>query len=167
MSEQALTTEQLRFLAAAAGAAPSLHNSQPWRLRPAPDSLGMRVYTDPSRAVPLTDPDGRALHISVGAALFNLRVAALRLGRDPEVRLLPEDDDPGLAATVRLSRPAPASPPSEGTSSRRSRNAIRAAGRTQTATSPRHSSAISSPRPLTKARPCPCWRRRGSAGSWP
>ncbi|WP_327063608.1 hypothetical protein OG715_01195 [Kitasatospora purpeofusca] len=111
MSEQALTTEQLRFLAAAAGAAPSLHNSQPWRLRPAPDSLGMRVYTDPSRAVPLTDPDGRALHISVGAALFNLRVAALRLGRDPEVRLLPEDDDPGLAATVRLSRPAPASPP--------------------------------------------------------
>ncbi|MFJ4670535.1 Acg family FMN-binding oxidoreductase [Kitasatospora purpeofusca] len=111
MSEQALTTEQLRFLAEAAGAAPSLHNSQPWLLRPAPDSLGMDVYTDPSRAVPLTDPDGRALHISVGAALFNLRVAGLRLGRDPEVRLLPDSTEPGPAATVRLSRPAPASPP--------------------------------------------------------
>ncbi|WP_406209344.1 hypothetical protein OH807_38570 [Kitasatospora sp. NBC_01560] len=111
MTEQSLSLEQLRLLASAAGAAPSLHNSQPWRFTPMPDSLGVQVYTDPDRAVPLTDPDGRALHISVGAALFNLRVAGLRLGRDPEVRLLPERDEPHLAGTVRLSRPAPSSPP--------------------------------------------------------
>ncbi|MEV4611586.1 hypothetical protein AB0K43_03145 [Kitasatospora sp. NPDC049258] len=111
MSEQALTLEQLRFLAAAASAAPSLHNSQPWRFAPMPDSPGIRVYSDPERAVPLTDPDGRALHISVGAALFNLRVAGLRLGRDPEVRLLPDPAEPRLAATVRLVGPAPAAPP--------------------------------------------------------
>lgn len=111
MTEYALTLEQLLFLTSAAGAAPSLHNSQPWRFAPVPDSLGVHVYTDPGRAVPLTDPDGRALHISVGAALFNLRVAGLRLGRDPEVRLLPDAAEPTLAATVRLSRPAPSSPP--------------------------------------------------------
>ncbi|MFI6445701.1 Acg family FMN-binding oxidoreductase [Kitasatospora sp. NPDC050543] len=110
MTEQALTLDQLRLLASAASAAPSLHNSQPWRFAPMPDSLGMQVYTDPERAVPLTDPAGRALHISVGAALFNLRVAALRLGRDPEVRLLPDTAEPNLAAAVRLSRPAPSSP---------------------------------------------------------
>ncbi|MFJ9949754.1 Acg family FMN-binding oxidoreductase [Kitasatospora sp. NPDC091207] len=107
MTEQPLTSEQLRFLAAAAGAAPSLHNSQPWRFRSVPDSLGVRVYADLDRAVPITDPDGRALHISVGAALFNLRVAALRLGRDPEVRLLPDEAEPRLVATVRLARPSP------------------------------------------------------------
>ncbi|GAA2804631.1 hypothetical protein RMN57_00830 [Kitasatospora sp. CM 4170] len=107
MTEQPLAPEQLRFLVAAAGAAPSLHNSQPWRFRPMPDSLGMYVYADLDRAVPITDPDGRALHVSVGAALFNLRVAGLRLGRDPEVRLLPDGAEPHLVATVRLARPSP------------------------------------------------------------
>ncbi|MFJ1704995.1 Acg family FMN-binding oxidoreductase [Kitasatospora sp. NPDC088346] len=111
LTERALTTEQLRFLAAAAGAAPSLHNSQPWRFRPAPDLDGLDVSLDPARAVPLTDPDGRALHISVGAALFNLRVAALRLGREPQVRLLPDPAEPSLVAAVRLSRPAAAATP--------------------------------------------------------
>ncbi|MFC9329255.1 Acg family FMN-binding oxidoreductase [Kitasatospora sp. NPDC057015] len=110
MDEQALTLTQLRFLASAAGTAPSLHNSQPWRFVPVPGSPAVRVYLDRERAVPLTDPDGRALHISVGAALFNLRVAALRLGRDPEVRILPDPAEPDLAAEIALSRPAPSAP---------------------------------------------------------
>ncbi|RAJ46442.1 hypothetical protein K353_00820 [Kitasatospora sp. SolWspMP-SS2h] len=71
---------ELRELVAAAGAAPSLHNTQPWRFRPTADGPGVLVFADPARAVPLADPDGRAMLLSVGAALFNLRVAAARLG---------------------------------------------------------------------------------------
>ncbi|MEV7780964.1 hypothetical protein [Kitasatospora sp. NPDC088351] len=106
MTEPTLTAADLRLLAAAGGAAPSLHNSQPWRFRPTPDGQGLEVRADPGRAVPLADPNGAALHISVGAALFNLRVAAGRLGREPAVRLLPDEDDPQLLAVLDLAGPA-------------------------------------------------------------
>ncbi|WP_457033762.1 Acg family FMN-binding oxidoreductase [Kitasatospora sp. P5_F3] len=105
MTVPTLTPAELHLLVSAAGAAPSLHNSQPWRFRLTPDLDGMEVHADPARAVPLTDPDGRAMHISIGAALFNLRVAAAHLGREPSVRLLP-GGEPHLVATVDLSRPA-------------------------------------------------------------
>ncbi|QKW24609.1 nitroreductase family protein [Kitasatospora sp. NA04385] len=95
---------ELRALVAAAGAAPSLHNTQPWRFRPTADGPGVLVYADPARAVPLADPDGRAMLVSVGAALFNLRVAAARLGLPvEELDLMPEpigDDRP--VAVVRF-----------------------------------------------------------------
>ncbi|MFI9366882.1 Acg family FMN-binding oxidoreductase [Kitasatospora sp. NPDC053057] len=110
MTEPALTLDDLRLLTATAGAAPSLHNSQPWRFRPAPGLRAIRVYGDEQRAVPVTDPFGRALHISVGAAVFNLRVAAGRLGRDAQVRLLPDSADPHLLAEIDLSQPAPRHP---------------------------------------------------------
>ncbi|MEU4114790.1 hypothetical protein AB0F71_09895 [Kitasatospora sp. NPDC028055] len=101
-----LTPAELRLLAAAGGAAPSLHNSQPWRFVPTPDGRGLAVHADPSRAVPLADPVGAALHIAVGAAVFNLRVAAGQLGREAVVRLLPEPAEPGLLALLDLSAPA-------------------------------------------------------------
>ncbi|MGK4580566.1 Acg family FMN-binding oxidoreductase [Kitasatospora sp. HPMI-4] len=44
----------------------------------------------------------------MGAALFNLRVAARRLGRRPMVRLLPDDGDRDLLAVLDLSRAATA-----------------------------------------------------------
>ncbi|MEE1784945.1 nitroreductase family protein [Streptomyces sp. SP17BM10] len=110
MTEPALTLDDLRLLTATAGAAPSIHNSQPWRFRPAPDARAVLVYGDEERAVPVTDPFGRALHISVGAAVFNLRVAAGRLGRDARVRLIPDSADPHLLAEIDLSQPAPRRP---------------------------------------------------------
>lgn len=106
MTQSALTPADLRLLAAAGGAAPSLHNSQPWRFRPAPDGRGVEVYADHGRAVPLADASGAALHIAAGAALFNLRVAAVRLGRAAAVRLLPDPADPQLLAVLDLSGPA-------------------------------------------------------------
>ncbi|MET7298523.1 hypothetical protein [Embleya sp. NPDC005575] len=103
MTNASLSPADLRNLANAGGAAPSLHNSQPWFFRPTIDGRGIAVYADRTRAVPLTDPDGRAMHISVGAAVFNLRVTAAQLGRDPRVTLLPHDADPRPAAVLDLS----------------------------------------------------------------
>ncbi|MFK0193123.1 Acg family FMN-binding oxidoreductase [Kitasatospora sp. NPDC090308] len=104
---------ELRELVAAAGAAPSLHNTQPWRFRPTADGPGVLVFADPARAVPLADPDGRAMLLSVGAALFNLRVAAARLGLPvEELDLIPGPDGPdGPVAVVRFGpRGAPHEP---------------------------------------------------------
>ncbi|MFB7123096.1 Acg family FMN-binding oxidoreductase [Kitasatospora sp. NPDC056273] len=108
---QMLSAADLRLLAAAGGAAPSLHNSQPWRFVPTPDGRGIAVYADTDRSVPLADPAGAAVHIAVGAAVFNLRVAAGRLDREPLVRLLPDVAEPGLLAVLDLSRPAVAEAP--------------------------------------------------------
>jgi nitroreductase len=89
-----------RILLTAATSAPSLHNSQPWSFEI--DDGHLRVYADPSRQLSRSDPAGRSLLISCGAALFNLRVAAEHLGYHPRVRLLPDPEDPTLVATVSL-----------------------------------------------------------------
>ncbi|MDX3714987.1 nitroreductase family protein [Streptomyces europaeiscabiei] len=92
-------------LLTAAAAAPSIHNTQPWRFRLDPDSQVLEVRSAPERTLPLTDPMHRAQYLSVGAAVFNLRLAAVHLGWRPEVRLLPYPNEPGLLAAVRLTGP--------------------------------------------------------------
>ncbi|MFJ3216627.1 Acg family FMN-binding oxidoreductase [Kitasatospora sp. NPDC086801] len=111
MPTLALDATTLEKLVSAAVAAPSIHNSQPWRFRlePATSTLEVRAVRD--RAVPAADPQGRALHISVGAAVLNLRVAARHLGWAPDVRLLPDPAEPDLFAAVRLDTPATAPVP--------------------------------------------------------
>jgi hypothetical protein len=89
-----------RLLLTAATSAPSLHNSQPWSFEI--DDGQVTVYADPSRQLTRSDPAGRSLLISCGAALFNLRVAAEHLGYHPRVRLLPDAADPTLVASVSL-----------------------------------------------------------------
>ncbi|MEY9877566.1 hypothetical protein ABH931_007090 [Streptacidiphilus sp. MAP12-33] len=106
-SSAPLTPEQFGRLAAAGGAAPSLHNSQPWRFRATDDRTGMLVFADRSRAVPATDPTARALHISVGAAVLNIRVAAAALGLSTRLRLLPDVAQPDLVAELRFVPPGP------------------------------------------------------------
>jgi nitroreductase len=85
--------------------APSRHNTQPWRFRFEPASQTIDLYADPARMLPVGDPDGRAVHIACGAALFNLRLAATVAGHLPVVRLLPGAGQPLLLATVRLAGP--------------------------------------------------------------
>jgi hypothetical protein len=86
----------------AAVAAPSIHNTQPWAFRLDPESAAFQVRAVPERGLRYTDPAGRALHLSVGACLFNLRVAITHAGWSPVGRLLPAPDDPGLLAVVRM-----------------------------------------------------------------
>jgi hypothetical protein len=105
MQTREVDATAVQSLLAAAVAAPSIHNTQPWRFGLDPDSPSVEVRAEHGRQLPITDPDLRAQHLSVGAAVFNLRVAAAHLGWEPVVRLLPSADDPDLLATVRLAEP--------------------------------------------------------------
>ncbi|MEU3795230.1 hypothetical protein AB0F07_36475 [Streptomyces fructofermentans] len=92
----------LETLLSAAVAAPSIHNTQPWRFRLDPPTLTLAIRAATHRGLRHTDPTGRALHLSVGCAVLNLRIAVEHFGWTPVTRLLPHPDEPELLATVRL-----------------------------------------------------------------
>jgi len=60
--------------------APSMHNAQPWQFRYVPATGELRLRMDLTRSMPHTDSHHRSMHVSCGAALFNLRVAAAHAG---------------------------------------------------------------------------------------
>ncbi|MGO9279002.1 MAG: Acg family FMN-binding oxidoreductase [Streptosporangiaceae bacterium] len=96
-----LTDNMVRRLIEAAAAAPSIHNTQPWRFRVCGDVIEM--HGDPSRILWVADPLGRALHLSCGAALFNLRLAIRLAGARPLIWPLPDPaGEPTLLASVQL-----------------------------------------------------------------
>jgi nitroreductase len=81
-----------------AALAPSLHNSQPWRFRIL--GAGIDVFADPGRRLDALDPAGRELLISVGAALFTLRLAIRREGWIPDLAVFPDPGASDLVARV-------------------------------------------------------------------
>jgi nitroreductase len=98
----------LAAAARAAGLAPSVHNTQPWRWRVHPDRLDL--YAQRDRQLGIADPDGRLLAISCGTALHHARLALAAEGWQPVVALLPTPDDPDHLAELRLGEHVGASP---------------------------------------------------------
>jgi nitroreductase len=90
----------LRRIVELATRAPSVHNTQPWHWRGGPHVL--ELYADRSRTLPASDPDGRNLVISCGAALHHAQVAAEALGWSATVTRFPDPDEPDLLARLAL-----------------------------------------------------------------
>ncbi len=101
-----LTDEQIQGVVAAAAAAPSLHNSQPWQFEVSGDALAL--YAAPDRALAIADPQARALYLSCGAALYNARVALRHLGAEPRADVLPHPGYPFDVLAVLRAGPGPA-----------------------------------------------------------
>lgn len=101
-----VSSEQLRHVVQAAGLAPSIHNTQPWRFLAQGERL--ELHADGSRQLRVLDPDGRQLHMSCGAALCHARVAARALGLAVHVRLLPDPAQPAHLADLLLTPGQPA-----------------------------------------------------------
>jgi nitroreductase len=95
-----LTDDEVGILLAAAVQAPSIHNTQPWRFEVQGPVID--VLLDEERTLAVADPVGRAARIGIGAAVFNLRVAAGMLGH--ESRGVPNPDPmlPQVAARLFL-----------------------------------------------------------------
>ena len=70
--------EQFAFLLRYVILAPSTHNTQPWKF--AISREGIEIYGDYARRMPVVDPGNREMLMSIGAAVFNLRVAAAHFG---------------------------------------------------------------------------------------
>jgi nitroreductase len=85
--------------------APSVHNTQPWSWRVGPDAV--ELYADRDRHLAATDPDRRDLLVSCGAALHHLRVALAADGFAVDVERLPDPEDRGHLATVRVAAGPP------------------------------------------------------------
>jgi hypothetical protein len=94
----ALSRDSFLAAAEAAGRAPSLHNSQPWRFRLRAGA--MEVLADPGRRLPVADPSGWAVRIACGAAVFNARLVLAVRDTPVEVHLRPDASEPDLLARL-------------------------------------------------------------------
>src|SRR4051812_21288124 len=90
------------------GYAPSIHNTQPWRWRVIGSSLELIAQRD--RQLSVTDPAGRLLTISCGAALHHVRISLAVEGWSAHVERLPETVEPDLLARITLAEHAPSGP---------------------------------------------------------
>jgi nitroreductase len=112
MSTEALTdptdpeiaTHAVAEAVAAAGYAPSILNTQPWRWRITADSLELHLVRG---RIPITDADGRLAILSCGVALHHARVALAAQGWHATVTRMPHYDDPDMLARLHVDRRAP------------------------------------------------------------
>jgi nitroreductase len=93
-----LLRDRLDFVVGAAARAVSVHNTQPWRFRVVDDRL--ELLADRERQLTATDPRGREMLLSCGAALYNARLAIRALGAQPSVALFPVPGEADLLARL-------------------------------------------------------------------
>jgi nitroreductase len=105
-----IATHALAEAAAAAGYAPSILNTQPWRWRLGADTLELRLVR--GRVLPVTDPEGRLATLSCGVALHHARVALAAQGWHATVTRMPPGDDADLLARLHVDSRAPVDPAS-------------------------------------------------------
>ncbi len=94
--------------ATAAGHAPSIHNTQPWRWRLTSNQLDL--FLDHSRGLEVTDPDARLALLSCGAALHHALVSLAAAGWHTIVARMPDAAHPDHLAQLRLNHRIPVSP---------------------------------------------------------
>ena len=107
-SDPHLAAHALVEAATAAGYAPSIHNTQPWRWRLTGETLELRLAS--TRILQVTDADGRLATVSCGVALHHARVALSAHGWHATVTRMPDDTDRELLARLHLDRRAPVDP---------------------------------------------------------
>ncbi|WP_067669910.1 Acg family FMN-binding oxidoreductase [Nocardia miyunensis] len=107
MSHTHPDADTLRSALQLAVRAPSVHNTQPWQWRVGEQTV--HLYADPARRLPHTDPDGRDLLISCGAALHHLCAGVRAFGWTTRVHRLPNPAEPDHLAAVEF-RPEPPTP---------------------------------------------------------
>ncbi|MFG1813555.1 Acg family FMN-binding oxidoreductase [Kribbella sp. NPDC049174] len=95
-----VTEDEVAILLAAAGQAPSMHNAQPWRFEI--NGPVIDVLLDAERALPAADPAGRLTRVGLGAAAFNLRVAAAMLGHETTLAIDPDPAVPDVVVRIFL-----------------------------------------------------------------
>ncbi|GLH99762.1 Acg family FMN-binding oxidoreductase [Phytohabitans aurantiacus] len=86
--------------AQAAGYAPSVHNTQPWRWRAAGEALDLFAVRE--RQLDVADPEGRLLAISCGTAVQHARVALAAEGWTVAVARMPDPADRDHLARITL-----------------------------------------------------------------
>lgn len=102
MSGSTITPAVLASVVELACRAPSVHNSQPWRLTA--EGGVLRLFVEPHRVPHATDHAGREALISCGALLDHLRVSAAAAGWHAEVARFPNPNAPGHLATIEFHR---------------------------------------------------------------
>ena len=102
-------TAALRRAAIRATLAPSVHNTQPWRFDLRGDELD--IVADRTRQLPVLDPTGRQLTISLGCALFNARVALAAGHLSAKVQRFPVDAPGDVVARLSIASDAPSQDP--------------------------------------------------------
>jgi hypothetical protein len=102
-----LTREALEAVLAAAARAPSAHNTQPWIVRASTERIVVRA--DPARWLRHGDPSKRDLHLSLGAFIEALRIAAAANGVRAEAEA-PPAGGPAEEAALALAPGGPVAP---------------------------------------------------------
>jgi molybdopterin/thiamine biosynthesis adenylyltransferase len=101
-SQGELSDAVIEALVAYAVTAPSGGNCQPWKFVYRRGAL--LCYFDPARSRTLLDFGHTASFLAIGAAVENLRLAALAMGWEPSLATFPDPVDPRLVCRVEFAR---------------------------------------------------------------